>query len=120
MDFALIDYKSIKSPEFLLNYLFQFYRIIINKNYSRNDYTILKSLLSKKEEKCFDIRCPIKKYLENISNGIDDIFPLLQYCEKLFDFGISKFPNDIILKINYSMFLIFEMNHNKKALIVLI
>ena len=37
----------------------------------------------------------------------------------MFNYGISKFPNDISLKINYAMFLIFEMNHNKKALISL-
>ena len=119
LDFAMINYKQIENPGEYLNYIHKFHKIILNKNNSRNDYSILKSLLSKKEEKCVDIRCPIKKYLENISNEIDDIFPLLQYCEKLFDFGISKFPNDIILKINYSMFLIFEMNNNKKALITL-
>ena len=119
LGYAMINYKQIENPGEYLNYIHKFHKIILNKNNSRNDYTILKSLLSKKEEKCFDIRCPIKKYLENISNEIDDIFPLLQFCEKLFDFGISKFPNDIILKINYSMFLIFEMNNNKKALITL-
>ena len=119
MDFVLINHKEIDNPRKYLNYIHKFHNIILNKNNSRNDFTILKSLLSKKEEKCFDIHCPIKKYIENSSNEIEDIFPLLQFCEKLFDFGISKFPNNIALKINYSMFLIFEMNHNKKALIIL-
>ena len=119
MDFALINYKEIDNPRDYLNYIHNFHNIIMNKNNSRNDYTILKSLIAKKEEKCCDKQCPLKKYIENSSNDIDDIFPLLQFCEKLFDFGISKFPNDISLKINYSMFLIFEMNNNKKALITL-
>ena len=119
MDFALINFKEIENPGDYLNYIHKFHNIILNKNNSRKDYTILKSLIAKKEEKCFDAQCPLKKYIENISNEIDDIFPLLQFCEKLFDFGISKFPNDISLKINYSMFLIFEMNNNKKALICL-
>ena len=119
IDFALINHKDIESPGYYLKYIYKFYKIVINKNHSRKDYTILKSLIAKKEEKCLDSQCPLKKYIENSSNEFEDIFPLLQYCEKLFNYGISKFPNDISLKINYAMFLIFEMNHNKKALISL-
>ena len=119
LDFVLINHREIQNPYDYLNYILKFHNIILNKNNSRNDFTILKSLLAKKEENCFDIKCPLKQYIEKSSNEINDIFPLLQFCEKLFDFGISKFPNDITLKINYSMLLIFEMNHNKKALIIL-
>ena len=119
LDFIFVNHKELNSPGEYLNYIHKFHSIILNKNNSRNDYTVLKSLLSKKEEKCFYVECPLKNYLDKSANEIDDIFPLFQFCEKLFEYGIAKFPNDITLKINYSMFLIFEMNHNKKALIVL-
>ena len=118
MDFVVIDYKQIENPGEYINYLNRFYKLVTNKNNSRSYYTTLKSVISKNEEKCYDSHCPLKKY-SNISDEIDDIFPLLLYCEKLFEYGIAKFPDNISLKINYSMFLIFEMNHNKKALIIL-
>ena len=116
IDFALINYNEIENSGDYLNYLNQFFNLIINKNNSRNDSTILKSIISKIEEKCMNSYCPLKKYMENLTND-DNIFPLLQYLENLFEYGISKFPNDIQLKINYSFFLIMEMNRSRKALI---
>jgi hypothetical protein len=117
IDFVSINYREIENTEIFISYVNTFYEIITNREFCRKDYTILKSLISKKEENCFDSQCPLKKY-EN-SPGEDNIFPLLQYCERLFEFGISKFPKDISLKVNYSTFLIFEMNNNKNALIIL-
>ena len=117
IDFVSINYKEIENTEKFISYINTFYEIIINREFCRKDYIILKSLISKREENCFDSQCPLKKY-ETLSRE-DNIFPLLQYCERLFEFGISKFPEDISLKVNYSMFLIFEMNQNKKALIIL-
>ena len=119
IDFALLNYKAIDNPQDYLKYIHKYHAIVMNKNNSRNDFTILKSLIAKKEEKCLDIHCPLKIYVDNPNDEIEDIFPLLQFCEKLFEFGISKFSNDISLKINFSLFLIFEMNHNKKALNIL-
>ena len=120
MSFVLIDHRYIENPIDYLNYIHEFFKIAINTNNSRKEFAILKSFIDKKEEKCFDLNCPLKKYINIKSfDEFDNIFPLLQFCEKLFEFGISKFPNDISLTINYSMFLIFEMNHNKKALITL-
>ena len=119
LDFIFVNHKEINTPGEYLNYIHKFHSIILNKNNSRNDYTILKSFLSKKEENCFCMECPLKNYMDKSANEIDEIFPLFQFCEKLFEYGIAKFPNDITLKINYSMFLIFGMNYNKKALIVL-
>ena len=117
IEFALINYMEIQTSEEYVNYIHKFYNLIINKNNSRNDYTILKSLISKAEEKCIDNQCPLKKFVQSGEEELSNIFPLLQYCEQLFEYGIAKFPNSISLKINYSLFLIMEMNHNKKALI---
>ena len=63
--------------------------------------------------------CPLRKYLENMNIGIECPFLLNQYCEKLFEYGISKYADDISLKNNYSIFLIVDMNYKKKALMIL-
>ena len=117
ISFTMINYNEIKNPQDYINYIHNFYTLIINKNNSRSDYTILKSLISKIEVKCINNHCPLKYFEDDISSEILNIFPLLQYVEQLFEYGISKFPNNISLKINFTLFLIMEMNHNKKALI---
>ena len=119
MDFVLINHRQIDNPEDYINYVNRFYNIVTNKKNSRNYYTILKSLISKGDN-CIDSQYMLKNKDNKVSGEeIEEIFPLLQSCGDLFEYGISKFPEDIHLKINYSMFLIFEMNHNKKALIIL-
>ena len=113
----MINYNEIQNPKDYIKYIHKFYSLIMNKNNSRSDYTILKSLISKIEVKCINNHCPLKYFEDDISSEILNIFPLLQYVEQLFEYGISKFPNNISLKINFTLFLIMEMNHNKKALI---
>ena len=114
-----IDYKEIINPIDYLNYIFKFYNIIHNNRNTRNYFTVLKSLASKIEETCVIQDCPLKKYIENLNYGIDCPFLLNQFCEKLFEFGISRFNDDICLKINYSIYLISDMNYQKKALMIL-
>ena len=114
-----IDYKEIYEPYDYLNYIFKFNNIIVNKKTSRNNYTILESLLYKIEERCIIPECPIKKYIEYLDKGNECSFLLNHFCEKLFEYGISKFNDDINLKINYAIFLIFHMNCQKKALMIL-
>ena len=115
--FTMINYYEIQNPKDYIKYIHNFYSLIMNKNNSRSDYTILKSLISKIELKSINNHCPLKYFLDDISSDILNNFPLLQYIEQLFEYGISKFPNNISLRINYTLFLIMEMNHNKKALI---
>ena len=114
-----IDYKEIYEPYDYLNYIFKFNNIIVNKLTSRNNYTILESLLYKIEERCIIPECPLKKYIEYLDKGNECSFLLNHFCEKLFEYGISKFNDDINLKINYAIFLIFHMNCQKKALMIL-
>ena len=56
--------------------------------------------------------------MKNLSSGKELKYLLLQFCEELFQFGISKFKNNITLKYNYSIFLIVEMNDKIKASII--
>ena len=119
INYITIDYSEINNPLDYLYYISIFYKIIKNKNNSRDYYTILESLISKIEENCIMPECPIKKYIENIKNGVECPFLLNQYCEKLFEYGIAKFSDDIPLKNYYSIFLIMDMNYKKKALMIL-
>jgi len=119
IDYISIDYTEIKNPVDYLYYISNYYKIIRNKNNSRNYYTVLESLISKIEENCIIQDCPLRKYLENMNFGIECPFLLNQYCEKLFEYGISKYADDISLKNNYSIFLIVDMNYKKKALMIL-
>ena len=113
------DYKNINSPNQYLQYITQYYNIIHNKNNSRNFNIDLKSIISSIEEHCIEKDCPLKKYLKNLKNGLDCEYLLLQFCDKLFQYGISKFRGNIFLKNHYCIFLITDMNNKKKSLIYL-
>ena len=119
INFIAIDSSEINNPKDYLDYIYRFYEIIHNQKSSRNCYTILESLLYKIEENCIYLNCPLKKYIYHLEYGIEYPFLLNQYCEKLFEYGISKFSGDISLNISYSNFLITDMNDKNKALMIL-
>ena len=119
IDHILINYTDINNPVDFLYYISKIFNIIQNRNKSRNYLIILKTLLFNIEENCIIKDCPLNKYLDNLKNGIDCPFLLNQYCQKLFEYGITKFSNDISLKNNYSIFLLTTMNYKKKALMIL-
>ena len=119
LSFVSIDYLAINNSRDLSNYITKYYMTFINKNNSRGDNIIFKSLIDTIEEKCINIDCPLKKYLSNIEKGIDSQYLLVMYCDKLFQYGITKFSSDINLKINYIAFLLTIINNKKKALLML-
>ena len=119
IDYILIDYKEINNPVDYLYYTTECYKIICKSKKSRTYLTILKCLITKIEENCIVYDCPLKKYLINLKNGIDCPFLLKEYIQVLFQYGISKFTEDISLKNNYSIFLITNMNFKKKAITIL-
>ena len=119
IDYILIDYTEINNPVDFLYYISKYYIIIQNRNKSRNYLTLLKSLITKIEQNCIVLKCPLKNYIFNLKNGKECPFLLNQYCQKLFEYGITKFSNDELLKTNYSVFLITAMKYKKKALIIL-
>ena len=119
IDFISIDYKNLNDANDYVNYILKFYRIILNKNNSRNNTTILKSYIDEIEENCIFNDCPLQKYLEKLENGVDSQYLLYQYLDKLFKYGKSKFKNNIMIKNAYAMFLISRMNDKRQATIVL-
>ena len=119
INFILIDYKNINKPDEYLKYVSNFYNIVTNKNNSRENNLFFKSLIFTMEGKCLDKDCPLKKYLLNEKKGLDSQYLLIKSGDKLFQYGIRKFPNDINLKVNYIMYLLFVINNSKKALLIL-
>jgi len=119
MNFISQDFRNIYNPDEYLQYVNRFYNYITQKNNSRHYSINLKSLISSIEENCFFQFCPLKKYLMNLEKGLDFENLLLEYCEILFQYGITKFNGNIFLKNHYSIFLLIEMKNIKKALIIL-
>ena len=118
--FVLIDYKKINNVNEYINYILKYYRLISNNNNARCNSAILKSYIETFEESCVDIDCPLKIYLDKLNKGVNCQYLLFQFLDNMFKYGISKFENNnIILKNDYSMFLISKMNNKNKALIIL-
>ena len=118
IDFTLLDYAFIKNSYAFLQYIFKFF-ILVETSKNRNNKSILNSFIFMNEQICTKIDCPLKRYLKNKKNGIDSPFFLYNYIERLFKFGISKFKDNIMLKIYYSFFLLEKLNLKDQALIVL-
>ena len=114
-----VNFQSLNNANDMLNYIFAYNSIISNFNKRRKSFFVFISMMTKIEEKCNNIECPLKKYLLNLSKGIEYKYLLVQYCDKLFQHGLSKFQDDINLKYHYTIFLIMQMNNKKKACILL-
>ena len=118
-NYIMINFNNINSSLDCLNYIKVYLKIIEEKEISRDSQIIFNSFIEKKEEKCTNKRCPLKKYLESLSKGNYSKYLLLQYADKLFKISISKFPLDFILRVNYVIFLYTKINKKKEAKIEL-
>jgi hypothetical protein len=116
---VLTDYRNLSNPEEYINYIIKYFKMIKQKDISRNYSSNLKSYISTTEETCTLVECPLKDYLKSLEEGNDSQYLLLKYLEKIFKYGISKFKNDPMLKNAYSMFLLIQLNHKKQAMIEL-
>ena len=114
-----VNFQSLNNANDMLNYIFSYNSIISNFNKRRKSFFVFISMMTKIEENCKNVECPLKKYLINLSKGIEYKYLLIQYCDKLFQHGLSKFQDDINLKYHYTIFLIMQMNNKKKAYILL-
>ena len=114
-----VNFQQLNDADDILNYIFSYYSVVCNFNHKRDSFFIFHSLMTKIEEKCYNIECPLKKYLEYLSKGIEYKYLLIEYCDKLYQHGLSKFQDDINLKYHYTIFLIMEKNNKKKATILL-
>ena len=114
--FYLIDFKQIDNSQNLLNYIKNFMALIRNKDKCRESFIVFNTFLLLKEENCINKNCKLKRYLDLSEKGLESDFILYQYCQQLFETGIKKFPNDIILKCNYIVYLVVQMSKKKIGL----
>ena len=114
-NFYIIDFKQIESSKGRLNYIKILLNLIKTKDKCRKDFIIFNTFILLREENCININCKIKKYLKMNEKGYKSDFILYEYCQQLFEMSIKKFPNDIILKSNYIIYLIVQMCKKKLA-----
>ena len=115
-DFLNLNYNEINNSTIFLDYIKAFLQIAKQRKDTRDNSIVLASLIQKIEERCNNNKCILKKYLECLSNGFDSNFLLLLFAQKLFKIAIIKFPNDVLLRFNYIVFLSTQINQKKNAL----
>ena len=114
-DLNSIEFKQIDSSETSLRYIKNFLILIKMRDKSRENFIIFKTLILLREENCINKNCKLKKYLQIAEKGYLADYLLYEYCQQLFEISIKKFPNDIILKANYIIYLIVQMSKKKLA-----
>ena len=116
--FFKIDKSKINCSIQFYKYIIQLQSLIEDKNKSRENKLMIKSFLTKIEENCMQSSCFLKKYLKCLAMGIDSKILLFYYMQSLFEEGLNKFENDLILTISYIYFLLKRLSKKKKALIL--
>ena len=82
------------------------------------EFKILFAYIENYEEKCTESNCYLKRFMkikfkpENFENLK---ILLLQHAELLFKHAISKYPNDIKLRVGYIQYLLKKMKNKTKA-----
>jgi len=114
----MIDKEKISSSIEYYKYILNLQILIEDKDSSRDNKLMLKSFITKIEEKCVQPSCFLKKYLNCLLTGIDLEILLFYYMQKLFEDGLNKFNNDLTLTISYIYFLIKRLSKKKKAIIL--
>ena len=94
------------------NYLYIIDRIDIKRQYK----LMLQSYIEIFEENCIIKDCPLKRYLKLLKSKINSNINLLQHAKLLFIYTISKYPENIEIKLAYSLFLLIKLRKRNQAL----
>jgi hypothetical protein len=97
-----------------------FIELIDNKEKDRQSLIILKGYIYLHVKSCNLNDCYLKTYLEEINQNKDSVALLYQHAKWMFQFGISKFPNCIFLRMSYAFFLRERMKNKKQCIMELI
>ena len=114
-EFYSIDFKLINTSQKKLKYIKDLLQLIKNKEKCRESFIIFNTLILLKEENCINKNCKVKKYLLLSQKGLESDYILYQYCQQLFELSIRQFPNDVILKANYIIYLVVQMSKKRLA-----
>ena len=118
-NFYLADFRQMDNSQKVLDFIKNYMALIRNKDKCRESFIVFNTFLLLKEENCINKNCKLKKYLNLSKKGLESDFILYQHCQQLFEIAIKKFPNDVILKSNYIVYLVVQMSKKKLALKVL-
>jgi PAS domain S-box-containing protein len=97
-----------------------FIELVDNKEKDRQSLIILKGYIYLHVKSCNLSDCYLKTYMEEIAQNKDSVALLYQHAKWMFQFGISKFPNCIFLRMSYAFFLRERMKNKKQCLMELI
>ena len=125
----LEEFKSGREWQFKVRYFLTLlnYRDI-NKYFNR----ILKGFIYDHEDSCHVLDCPLKTYKSSLvgilndkkkkqskGSSIENPLLLLNYANRLYLTGLSKFPDCTSLRISYAFFLLEHMGNKNRAVIEL-
>ena len=113
--FSYIEFKLLNSGCEQLLYIQNFLNLVRTRHLTREKTLTFDSLILIREENCINKNCKLKKYLKSVEKGQPNDFLLYQYCQDLYEIALKKNPDDIILKINYVVFLKTQMSKTKLA-----
>ena len=114
-NYSTIDFKELNTSFESFLYINEFSKLIKSKHLYRENNLIFETLISNREKNCIDKNCKLKNYLKSLEKGESNDFFLFQYCQHLYEIAIKKFPEDIMLKVNYIVYLIIQMSKIKLA-----
>ena len=112
--FSYIDFKVLSSTHEQILYIKKLLYLIKYKHLYREKTLTFDSLVLFNEENCINKNCKLKKYLKSVEKGEPNDFLLFQHCQRLYEIALKK-SDDIILKINYVVYLIVQMSKRKLA-----
>ena len=105
--------KNINENIFhIRNYLYIIDKIDIKRKHKLK----LQSYIEIFEENCIAKDCPLKRYLQLLKLKINSTINLLQHAKLLYLHTLSKYPENIEIKIAYSLFLLTKLRKRNQAL----
>ena len=109
------EISHLKRPILALKKIQFLIELINKKDVSRKANVLLKGYIYQHESNCSFKNCPLKRFIESVNKNEEVSVFLLQHIEYLFVVSLSKFPNKVLLRISYSLFLMEYLNKKQQA-----
>lgn len=109
------DISRINRPMLALKKIQSLLDLLNQKEISRKASVLLKGYVYQYETTFPFQTCHLKKFIESINKKEEVTVFFLQHIEFLYNCSLSKFPNKVILRISYSLFLLEYLNKKQQA-----